>query len=262
MFLDALVSQGIPGFAILCAFCLAGWRAAWRLKHSSATWLVAALAALIVSQQFTVFIMPTALALYLTIGIAMGLGGGSRARLTWMPLAVPLFYIAVRLILADHQLALADAAIARADVTLASSHFERYERLRLPGTGSDLWYSRACSNLASKAANPVVRIQALGQAGAAALRATNTSEEPFNAWYNLSALYAGQNDFADTEKSLRAAIAARPNWFKPHWTLAQVLHLEGRMTEALYEAELAVDLNGGKNVEVTRKRDEILREQR
>jgi hypothetical protein len=95
------------------------------------------------------------------------------------------------------------------------------------------------------------------QAGAAAVRATRTSEEPFNAWYNLSALYAGQNDFANTGKCLRAAIAARPNWFKPHWTLAQVLRLEGRLEEAEREAALGADRNGGKDPEVAHTLDEI-----
>jgi O-antigen ligase len=257
IFLDALVSQGIPGFAILCAFCFLGLRAAWRLKHPGAAWLAAGVAAAIVSQQFTVFTMPTALALYLMIAVALALEGGSRARATWVAVVVPLLYVAARLVMADHQLALASQAVARDDVTASAAHYGSYDKLRFPGTGSDLWYSRACSDLAARTRSPIVRIQAMAQAGAAALRATRTSEEPFNAWYNLSALYAAQNDFADTEKSLRAAIAARPNWFKPHWTLAQVLRLERRMPEARQEAELAVDLNGGKHPEVVQTLNEI-----
>jgi hypothetical protein len=56
---------------------------------------------------------------------------------------------------------------------------------------------------------------------------------------------------------LRAAIAAKPAWFKSHWMLAQVLRLEGRTEEALREAALAAELNGGKNPEVTRTLEEI-----
>jgi tetratricopeptide (TPR) repeat protein len=100
--------------------------------------------------------------------------------------------------------------------------------------------------------NPVLKLQALGQAMAAAEGATSTSEEPFNAWYNLSAFYAARNDFGGTERCLREAIAARPNWFKPHWTLAQVLRLEGRAGEAEAEAAIAVDRDGGKHPEVAR----------
>jgi tetratricopeptide (TPR) repeat protein len=93
-------------------------------------------------------------------------------------------------------------------------------------------------------------MQAAQQAVAAGESATRTSEEPFNAWYSLSALRASQNDAAGAEQCLRAAIAAHPNWFKPHWTLAQILRLEGRRDEALREAAIALDLDGGKNPEV------------
>ena len=103
----------------------------------------------------------------------------------------------------------------------------------------------------------MVQFQALAQAGAAALRATNTAEDPFNAWYHVAALYGSRNDAADAESSLRAAIAARPNWFKPHWTLAQVLRVEARLPEAESGAALAAELNGGKNPEVARTLAEI-----
>jgi hypothetical protein len=77
-----------------------------------------------------------------------------------------------------------------------------------------------------------------------------TAEDPFNAWYNLSALYASRNDAAGAERCLRAAIAAHPTWFKPHWMLAQVLRAESRGAEALREAGLASQLDGGKHPEV------------
>jgi hypothetical protein len=260
IFLDAWVSQGIPGLVILLGFCWVGLAAAWRSKQ---VWLAAGLAAIVVSQMFTVFTMPTAMVFYTTIAISVGAGRETPAATPkweiwprWV-LALFLVYGAVRLTLADRQLELAKSALERGDVPAASAHDSDYDRLRLPGTGSDLWYSRTCSNLAATTANPLVRVQAMAQAGAAGTRATLTSEEPFNAWYSLSALYAGQNDIASTERCLRAAIAARPNWFKPHWTLAQVLRLEGRLEEAENEAALAADRNGGKNPEVTHTLDEI-----
>ena len=93
--------------------------------------------------------------------------------------------------------------------------------------------------------------------GAAALRATRTSEEPFNAWYNLAVLSASRNDAAGTENALRAAIPAHPKWFKPHWTLAQVLRFQSRLEEAEREASLAEELNAGKNPEVAHTLQEI-----
>src|SRR5260370_14815205 len=77
-----------------------------------------------------------------------------------------------------------------------------------------------------------------------------SDEEPQNAWYNLAAFYAARNDAGSAEKSLRAAIAHAPNWFKPHWTLAKLLEATGRLPEALVEAEMAVTLDGGQHPEV------------
>jgi len=88
-------------------------------------------------------------------------------------------------------------------------------------------------------------------------RATRTAEDPFNAWYSLSSIRAMQNNAVGTEECLRAAIAAHPTWFKPHWTLAQVLGLESRRDEALKEAERAADLDGGKHLEVARTLQEL-----
>ena len=66
----------------------------------------------------------------------------------------------------------------------------------------------------------------------------------------MATLHARQNDFAQTERCLREAIASSPNWFKPHWMLAQVLEAKGRREQALAEAQVAADLDGGKNPEV------------
>ena len=59
------------------------------------------------------------------------------------------------------------------------------------------------------------------------------------------------------EGSLRRAAAAKPTWFKPHWMLAQLLRLEGRVAEAAAEAAIAADLDGGKHPEVTRTAAEL-----
>jgi len=228
--------------------------------------LAAALAAGIVSQQFTVFTIPTALLFYTTIALATALGAdpvrpesrvASGIRVAAAAFALGLCYLALRYTVADHELRLAQRGVDAADVARASSEYATYARWRLPGTAADLWYSRAMIALAQKTSNSLVRFQALAQSGAAAMRATSTAEDPFNAWYNAAALAATQNDAAGAERNLRAAIAARPNWFKPHWILAQVLAAQSRTEEALREAELAVELNGGKNAEVARTLQEI-----
>jgi O-antigen ligase len=258
IFLDALVGQGIAGVLLLGAWCAMGFGAAWKIrgKHRElAACLAGALAAGVVSQQFTVFTIPTAVIFFTTIALARGLADAcedvSAHAVRRFAIGFPLLYFAVRLALADHALALAQLDLAAGNFTAAAMHYEE------SGQTSDLWYSRALLAAAPKAPNIGDRLQALYRASQAGERATRTAEDPFNAWYSLSSIRAAQNNAAGTEQCLRAAIAAHPTWFKPHWTLAQVLYLESRKDEALREAERAAELDGGKHPEVARTLQEI-----
>ena len=250
MFLDALVAQGLPGLILLMAMCAIGFRAAWRLRihyPEVAPALAGALAAGLVSQQFTVFTIPTGVIFFATIALAVGLDAPAtevRTRgLVPMLAAVPLLYLAFRFTAADRELALAQRSFAAGDVAAA---VRSYDSARVPGASSDLWYSRS-----------LVRAGDLPHAIAAGLRATQTGEDPFNAWYSLSALYAAQNDAGRAEASLRGAIRDNPTWFKPHWTLARLLLMTGRAAEGEREAGIAVDLDGGKHPEVASTLDQI-----
>ncbi|HEV3200140.1 MAG TPA: O-antigen ligase family protein [Bryobacteraceae bacterium] len=269
IFLDALISQGLPGLLILCGLCYVGLQTPGRDGSAggattASVWIRAALAAGIVSQQFTVFTVPTALIFYVTIALSVALASdAAEPRRDWRftfaaaPVALALLYLAARFTISDHALALARRSVETGNLPAAVAHFEQYQRWNLPGTSSDLWYSRALIGLAQRTPDFRLRYQAIAQSGAAAVRATEAAEDPFNAWYSLAALYAGQNDSARTEQSLRAAVAARPNWFKPHWTLAKLLLLENRMDEAEREAAVAAELDAGKNTEVTQTLWEI-----
>jgi Tfp pilus assembly protein PilF len=114
------------------------------------------------------------------------------------------------------------------------------------------------ADAAQRAQNSAESITAAEQALAAAVRASRNSDEPENTWLNLAVFYGRQNDPVHTEQSLRAAISCAPNWFKPHWLLAQVLRVAGRLQEARAEAVLAADLDGGKDPEVARTAKEIM----
>ena len=264
IFLDALVAQGIPGLLILAILVVAGFRAAARLTNP---WIAPALAAGLVSQQFTVFTVPTAALFLIAIGLAVALetdGHAPEYRLPWVaavPVSLALLLLAARLLLADHALALTKRAVDQGMPRLAASEMQNYRRWRLPGSSADLWYSRAMLTLSNRLSDPSQRIEALVQSRSAALVAPQTSEDPFNAWYNLALAKATQQDQAGTEASLRAAIHSHPNWFKPHWTLAQLLRLEGRLEESAREAALAVELDAGKHPEVTKTMEEIQRAQ-
>jgi tetratricopeptide (TPR) repeat protein len=275
IFLDALISQGIPGLLILCGLCLVGLQNRVPAAHSTitldparrsacATAIAAALVAGIVSQFFTVFTVPTALIFYVTIALAVALRSEPseprqdwRVRLAVAPLALVLLYVAARFAISDHALALARRSVEAGDLPSAVASYERYQRWNPPGTTSDLWYSRALLGLAQNTPDFALRYQAISQSGAAAVRATRAAEDPFNAWYNMASLYATQNDTVRTERSLRSAIAANPYWFKPHWALAQLLRLEHHIEEAEQEAALAAELDAGKNPEVAATLSEI-----
>jgi hypothetical protein len=254
IFLDALVGQGIPGLLVLIAWCALGFAAAWKIRATHpdlAACLAAALAAGIVSQQFTVFTIPTAVIFFATIALATGMAYGTPGPVRRLPFALPLLYFAVRIALADHALELAQRDLAAGRVSSAAAHYTA------SGQTSDLWYSRALLVAAQKAPKIPDRLEAFQRAIQAGERATRTAEDPFNAWYSLSNIRAAQNNSAATEQALRAAIAAHPTWYKPHWTLARVLRLESRNEEARREAALAADLDAGKHPEVTQTFQEL-----
>jgi len=261
IFLDALVAQGLPGLAVLCCVCAAGFVATWRLRakrRAVAAAVAAALTAGLVSQQFVVFTIPTGLTFYIIVALAVGLACESSvaparrvSRFLALAMAAVLVVFATPLAGADRALAVVQRDINSGDATLAAAHYLEYERWRLPGTAADLWYSRALIDLVHRTKSPVAAVYATVEAEKAALRATKTAEYPANAWYNLAAFYASQNNAVDAEISLRAAISANSTWFKPHWTLAQLLLIESRLDEAQREAALATQLDGGMFPEVT-----------
>jgi O-antigen ligase len=273
IFLDVLVAQGVAGPVLLLALVASGFAAAAMTRNNErrtrpAGALAAGLAGMIVSEQFTCFTLPTALAFYAAIALLVSMSVPSPlppwpTGRRWPRLAAAiccagvLVVFGVRLCVAESLL----AAVRRdLDATLlgdAANRYAEYENWRWPAAGADLWYSRRLAQIAGSNAERIVRIQAFQEAGLAAQRATQTTEAGFNAYYNLAAFYARQNDFVRTEQSLRAAISRAPNWFKTHWMLAQVLQAASRLKEAETEAATAVSLDGGKHPEVTSTLDRI-----
>jgi O-antigen ligase len=253
--LDTLAAQGVPGTLALLAIVALGLYAAWLARKTEPVLggiLGACLAASLVSHQFTVFTAPTALYFYLTIAMLVALGSppapGRRISLFLsIPLSCAFLILAARLLVADWKLERVKADLIASNPPAATLEYSRVRRL---GMNADLWYSRQMAAAALKATNPVSALKAWQQALEAGVRATNTADDPNNAWYSLAALHARQNDFVPTERCLRAAVASSPNWFKPHWMLARVLMATGRRQEADVEAGLAVTLNAEKDPEV------------
>jgi len=266
MFLDALASEGVAGLLVL--LCLCGLGAWWsmrcaRLGRPLAAPLGAALAGIAVTQQFIVFIVPTALYFYLVLALLVAslaeesesaVSSSRSSALLLVPALGMLLLLGgytVRLLAADAAWAEAQRKISEGDRSGASNAYRSVLRWHLPGTGDDLAYSRAMQGLAASSRILVASIEARQQALEAGLRAVGTAEDRQNAWYNLATLRAGNNDVPGVEDALRHAIAWAPNWFKPHWALARVLALGGHPQEALREAREAVQLDGGHDPEVT-----------
>jgi O-antigen ligase len=275
MFLDVLTGQGVGGVVLLASLILVGIAGGLRpppgMRPLSGA-LLAGLIASVVAQQFVVFMVPTAFAFYLGIGLLAGLEpGGSppisirfRAALAACALTAALLFAA-----AEYRLVTADIALARVRRSLEGGDSSDHSRTavlwgaakthRSAGVTADLYFSRRLAAAASSVQDPLDRIRLVGIAVEAARLATTVREERQNAWYNLAILAAALDDPATVERSLRSAISAGPRWFKPHWALARFLYSAGRVEEARREANLALDLDGRKDSEVVATTSEIVR---
>jgi len=268
IFIDALAGQGVLGLAALAGVVVLGFYAVRKMQDRRlAAPFGGGFAAVLVSQQFTSFTLPTALFFYVAVALLAGQASlpvqdsvlKNRRVVLGANVVAALIFLAFA-----GALTTADAALDRVDRLIRAGHaqeaagtYEKFEPWQPPGMRTDVWYARAMAAGFEHSQNRADTMTAGREAMAAAIRSTRSAEEPQNAWLNLAFFYGRQNDFPHTEQALRAAIRAAPNWYKPHWLLAQVLRAGGRLPEALAEAALAADLDGGKDAEVTRTLAEI-----
>ena len=239
IFLDALVSKGIVGLIPLVAIVgLALMRARGPMGG--------AFVAMLVSQQFTSFTVPTELFFYLCAGLILR-KAAPVARFRLWPAGLPFLGFAIYLMTGDVMLASARRALDHGDPAKA---MVRIGDARRWGASADVYFSRRLTGVGNFAA--------WQGAMSCAAHAPETADDPQNALLNLAALQAVSGDAATVEQTLRRAIDAAPNWYKPHWLLAQVLEREGRIEVARTEAAAAVERDGGKHPEVQRTLDRLL----
>ncbi|MGH9664030.1 MAG: O-antigen ligase family protein [Bryobacteraceae bacterium] len=263
VFLDALTERGILGLLALVGLFGVGFYAHAKSRSNYTDALACGLLGTLVCHGFSVLIAPTALYFYLLLALlatAAPLQEPETEDVRELPrgfviglsavMALVLATYGVRLVVADAALAAAGRRIESGNASDAAAAYAAAIRWEPPGSGADLDYSRSMAALANRTPIFATRVEARTQALRAAARAARTAEDRQNAWYHLATLLAGEGDAAGAEHSLRNAIAWAPNWFKPHWTLAQLLELTGRRDEALAEAAEAVARDGGHNPEV------------
>jgi hypothetical protein len=234
--LDALTEQGIPGLLIALGWVALGAYAALRAGSPMAG---SALVASCVASLFGAVTIGPLFATLLVIAMLVASDPPDKAAPPIpRPIAVAALAWPIALCLAGFGvwLAASDFELAAFQRRVSPGLYGRIVRTGLPGAAEDLYCSR---RLGSPAGIP------------AALRSVSTADNPPNAWYNLAILLASRNDAAGVEHALRSAAALAPNWFKPHWSLANLLALTGRDDEARREAERAVFLDAGKDDEVT-----------
>ncbi len=260
--LDELIAKGFAGALPFFAWCAMAAFAAWRALRRSGGAAAAMLAGL-VSLQFNAFVLTTAFFFFLTSVILLASSpttiepreptrraAWATAAIAW-PAGLFLTIFAVRLLIADFLLAATRTQFESGNVIAAAATHDAVRRWDPRAGSSDLYYSRNMAALVRRQKDLLTSVKAWQEAVQSGIRAAHGDEERQNAWYHLASLYAQVNNPKDAEKSLRGAIAASPNWFKPHWMLAQVLRATGKRDEALAEAAAAVERDGGKHREVS-----------
>ncbi len=270
-FLDVLVAQGALGLAAFAALCVLGCYWSWRAR-GAASRLGAAFVAMLVSVQFTSFTLPVAFFFFLALAAlaadaasapAESRDAGEEPRWRWaaffaaLTAAAFLAWYGTRLAVGDYELAAFKRALARRDASSALRHYAAAQRVQLSGASAELYCSRRLLEYSAHERDPLRAAEAGGEAFVAGVRACQDPEQRPNAFYNLAMLFAARDNVANTERSLREAIMAAPRWFKPRWTLAQVLAMTSRLDEAERQAAAAVERDGGHDPEVRVTLDKI-----
>lgn len=262
--LDALTAQGALGVILLTAISILGMTPLRTLRvRGMSSILSAAVAAGFFSHQFTVFIIPTAVLYFVFIAAAlaaqktlnMNAMPGLFGRFTppsWLAYSVGavLIVAAVQIAYVDVSWRLVREHLDSGEVQDAMAAYAGVSKLRPVESGLDLWFARALAERSGKAANQRVTDQTWPYVLQASRRACLTSEDRQNAFYNLALMDSFTNDLDGMESALRSAVEYAPNWYKPHWLLAQLLFHAQRLPAAETEAGIAWDLSGGKHPEV------------
>lgn len=262
--LDAAVNMGALGLAASLAMLVFGFYAAWQVRTKNprlALCLTAALAGGAISAQFSPPVLVTRL--YAMTLTAILCAAGCRrleaqpeparfAKVAYAFSGAILLLFAASLGASDLLAGCFKRSVEAGNIDAAVARYRRVRDYAIPGFTVDLYASRSLSQLASTNAPLLTRALAWRTALESGNRAIRTAEDRQNALLNMAQLYSRQNDAARTEENLRMASEAAPNWFKPHWILAELLLRTGRIPEAREQARIAWNLDAGKDVEVVR----------
>jgi O-antigen ligase len=260
--LDSALTAGLPGLAIYLGVLALGFYAAWQIKTMDprlALCLTAALVGGTVSAQFSsqmivTQVYPLALIAILCASTTTSVRTqANMVRFTGLPYALAgsaLVLLAVAVLAGDFLAGSFKRSVDAGNIDRAVSRYRAVTEYSVPAFTIDLYASRSFARLALQNAPQLTRALAWRNALESGRRAVQTAEDRQNAYFSLAHLYAEQNDVSGTEDNLRLAAQTAPNWFKPHWILAELLARTGRVPEARKEARMAWTLDAGKDAEV------------
>lgn len=258
VFLDVWLSRGAPACLVFMATIGFAFIRAWRATDSTAFFVPALLAAVVVAHLFSVFTIPDALVFYLILGLALGSpappdplprhalaaawgAAGIRA------LAAYGVVFAAQLLVSERFLAASHSDFAGRHTAAALDHYAQAQTWQPAGACFDLWFARTALAQEAPDSDPKLKLDEEAAVLTAARRAAWCSEQRHNALLLLATVYARQGYDGATEDALRRAVAQAPMWYVPHFHLSQLLLRLGRKEEAVREAVRADDLSGGQD---------------
>jgi O-antigen ligase len=251
--LDVFLEQGIVGLLAL------GMLIFITLRHSDrrrSSFLIAALAGALVTQQFMAFTVATYLLLMVNLALLASVSFSAHdspaaqptpfnlPRWPFMILGVVFLGLAARYWARDSGLVRVNAFLDDARIDAAIDSYAVLDRSPLLGEPPDLWLSRKLTTSVPRNSGQASKNRAWAEAVDCAQRAKEASEQRFNAAFQLSLLWALADDAPKTEENLRLTIAWAPRWYKPHWYLSKLFTATGRDAEAAREKAIALSLVG------------------
>ncbi len=264
LWLDTLTGDGTPTlFAQLAAVALALISGVRAKRGGPRSVLLAALVGVLVAHEFAVFTAVNALFFYLGAALLVGLKEEPEpspprtsnmmrglAIATATAAGVDFCLVAFRVIQADATLGTAKRLLDNPDRRGAVNAYQRAVKLRSTGVTADLYFSRAWARLGAASPDVLSRLYFSQMAAESASLAVESAEQRQNGWYNRAEIAAMREDAPALETSLRSAVDAAPDWYKPHWALARFFYQQGRLPEAQAEARRVADLYGGTDEEI------------
>jgi hypothetical protein len=251
---DALTSMGIPGLLLLIAWGVLVWRAAAAARRNGSRIAIPLAAASIASAAASMFsaaspgpVLLSFLALAILIAECPATEAvGARPPLAglWAPALAAGFFVFAAF------LGVYEFRLQQFSHQPSEASYRAMLRTSLPGAADDLYASRLLQLACQRRTNVASYVGCIQQTLQAAARGLHTDDDIANAWYNVAMLSAVQKNLEGTRQGLLEASKASPNWFKPHWTLANLLSQSGEKTQAKSQAERAAFLDSNRDPQV------------